>query len=45
MFHEISDKVSIEFGLPVSDKVFSEWKKWADEEVEKRRNLKMNYSS
>jgi type IV secretory pathway ATPase VirB11/archaellum biosynthesis ATPase/DNA-binding transcriptional regulator YiaG len=28
MFHKISDKISSEIGLPVSDRVFPEWKNW-----------------
>lgn len=37
VFHRISDKVSQEIGIPSSEKVFPEWKKWFDEEI-KRRN-------
>jgi type IV secretory pathway ATPase VirB11/archaellum biosynthesis ATPase len=33
VFHEISDKVREEEGLPKSDKVFSLWKKWLDEQI------------
>jgi len=29
MFHKISDKVREEVGLPVSDRVFPEWREWA----------------
>jgi len=31
-FHQISDKVSREIGLPTSDRVFPEWKKWLERE-------------
>jgi type IV secretory pathway ATPase VirB11/archaellum biosynthesis ATPase len=27
-FHQISDKINAEVGLPVSDRVFPEWQKW-----------------
>jgi flagellar protein FlaI len=37
VFHEISEKVKVEVGLPWSDKVFPEWKKWFDGEVEKMK--------
>jgi type IV secretory pathway ATPase VirB11/archaellum biosynthesis ATPase len=37
-FHQISEKVREEIGLPVSDRVFSEWKKWL-EKNSKRLNL------
>jgi len=37
MFHRFSDKVREEVGLPVSDRVFSEWQKWLNEEVKKKR--------
>ena len=36
-FHRISDSVSQETGLPLSEKVFPEWKKWLDGELRKRR--------
>jgi len=29
MFHQISDKVNEEIGLPLGNKVFPEWQKWA----------------
>lgn len=32
-FHEISDKVTREVGLPESGRVFEEWKKWLGEKV------------
>jgi hypothetical protein len=35
MFHQISDKVRIEYGLPVSDKVFKEWREWCLGAVER----------
>jgi len=31
-FHQISDEVASEVGLPVSDRVFPEWKKWLEKE-------------
>ena len=34
-FHRISDKVTSEVGLPVSEKVFPEWKKWMNEAVKR----------
>ncbi len=36
MFHEISDEVTQEIGIPLSKEVFPRWKKWLDEEVKKR---------
>ncbi|MCH8945912.1 MAG: type II/IV secretion system ATPase subunit [Nanoarchaeota archaeon] len=36
-FHEISDKITQETGLPLSKRVFPEWQKWLNEEVKKRR--------
>jgi archaeal flagellar protein FlaI len=32
-FHQISDKVSRQEGIPKGDLVFKEWKHWFDEEV------------
>ena len=32
-FHQISEKVREEVGLPVSDRVFPEWKKWLEREA------------
>ncbi len=32
-FHEISEQVREEVGLPVSDRVFPEWQKWLNKEV------------
>ncbi len=34
-FHEISDEVRTEVGLPVSEKVFPEWKNWLKREIKK----------
>jgi len=36
-FHEISDKITREVGLPVSDRVFSEWQKWLMEKVKAKK--------
>ncbi|MCK5043998.1 type II/IV secretion system ATPase subunit [Candidatus Pacearchaeota archaeon] len=36
-FHEISDNIRQEIGLPLSHRVFPEWQKWLNEEVRKRR--------
>jgi len=36
-FHEISDNVTKEIGLPTSERVFPEWQKWLNQEVKKRR--------
>jgi archaeal flagellar protein FlaI len=36
MFHQFSEQVIAERGLPLSEFVFPEWKKWLDEEVRKR---------
>jgi len=36
-FHRISDDVRKEVGLPESEKVFLEWKKWLDGEVKKKK--------
>jgi len=35
MFHKISDKVREEVGLPVSERVFPEWREWADKMAKK----------
>jgi type IV secretory pathway ATPase VirB11/archaellum biosynthesis ATPase/uncharacterized ubiquitin-like protein YukD len=35
-FHEISDNVRQEVGLPVAEKVFSEWQKWLNEQIKSR---------
>jgi len=37
MFHEISDKVRKEVGLPVGERVFPEWQKWLNEELRKKK--------
>jgi archaeal flagellar protein FlaI len=37
-FHQISDKVTAEIGLPTSDRVFPEWKRWLEKES-KRLNI------
>lgn len=37
-FHQISDEVTEEIGLPTSDRVFPEWKRWLEKES-KRLNL------
>jgi hypothetical protein len=34
-FHQISEAVSKEFGLPLSEKVFPKWKAWMEREVNK----------
>lgn len=36
-FHDISDKIRRETGLPVSERVFPEWQKWLNEEIKKRK--------
>ncbi|MEM3091848.1 MAG: type II/IV secretion system ATPase subunit [Candidatus Pacearchaeota archaeon] len=36
IFHKISDEVREEYGLPISEKVFTQWKKWLDNELKKR---------
>ncbi len=36
-FHKISDEISQEIGLPMSDRVFPAWQQWLNEEVKKRR--------
>ncbi len=36
-FHEISDTVSKEIGVPMSNRVFPEWQKWLNMEVKKRK--------
>jgi hypothetical protein len=33
MFHEISDKIRKEVGLPISKRVFPEWQKWLKKEI------------
>jgi type IV secretory pathway ATPase VirB11/archaellum biosynthesis ATPase len=34
-FHEISEKIREEVGLPVSERVFSDWQKWLNNEAKK----------
>jgi hypothetical protein len=36
-FHEISDKIRQEIGLPLSHRVFPEWQRWLNEEIKKRK--------
>lgn len=35
-FHEISDNVIKEIGLPLGDRVFPEWQKWLNKEIKKK---------
>ncbi|MEK6846814.1 MAG: type II/IV secretion system ATPase subunit [Nanoarchaeota archaeon] len=35
MFHRISEKITAEIGLPVSDRVFPEWKNWMGGQIRK----------
>ncbi len=35
MFHRISEKVTAEIGLPVSDRVFPEWRNWLGGQIRK----------
>ena len=37
MFHEISDDVRQEVGLPISERVFPEWQKWLNDEIKKKK--------
>jgi type IV secretory pathway ATPase VirB11/archaellum biosynthesis ATPase len=37
-FHQISDKINEEVGLPLSERVYPEWKKWLEKEA-KRLNI------
>ncbi|MFA5071418.1 MAG: ATPase, T2SS/T4P/T4SS family [Candidatus Pacearchaeota archaeon] len=37
MFHEISDKVRKEVGLPMGNRVFPEWQSWLNEEIKKKK--------
>lgn len=32
-FHSISDEIKEEVGLPVSERVFPEWKKWLKKKI------------
>ena len=36
-FHRISDEVSQEEGIPLSEKVFPEWQKWLQEQIKKKK--------
>jgi len=36
-FHKLSDKISQEVGLPLSERVFPEWQKWLNAEVKKMK--------
>ena len=36
-FHEISDAVRQEVGLPVSERVFPLWQKWLNEQVKLKK--------
>ncbi len=36
-FHQISDEVRQEIGLPLSDQVFPRWQEWLNQEVKKRK--------
>ncbi len=36
VFHRISDEVSKEVGLPMSDRVFPEWQRWLNQAVKKK---------
>ncbi len=35
VFHEVSENIREEVGLPVSDRVFPEWQKWLNDEAKK----------
>jgi len=35
-FHNISDAVREEVGLPVSERVFPEWQKWLNQQIKKK---------
>ena len=37
MFHEISDNIRKEIGLPLSKRVFPEWQKWLNDAVNKKK--------
>ncbi|MCL5018232.1 MAG: type II/IV secretion system ATPase subunit [Candidatus Pacearchaeota archaeon] len=37
VFHEISDKVRQEIGLPLGERVFPEWQKWLNNEVKTKK--------
>jgi len=34
-FHQISDEIVEEIGLPTSERVFPEWKRWLERESKK----------
>ena len=36
-FHEISDNITKEIGLPMSERVFPAWQSWLNQEVKKRK--------
>jgi flagellar protein FlaI len=36
-FHKISAKINEEVGLPVGDRVFSDWQKWLNEQIKRKR--------
>ncbi|MBI2044945.1 type II/IV secretion system ATPase subunit [Candidatus Pacearchaeota archaeon] len=36
-FHKISDKVRLEVGLPLGDRVFPLWQKWLNEQIKNRK--------
>jgi len=36
-FHEISDNIRQEIGLPLSERVFPEWQKWLNNEIKKKQ--------
>lgn len=39
IFHEISDDVRKEIGLPMGDRVFPEWQKWLNNEIKIKKNF------
>jgi type IV secretory pathway ATPase VirB11/archaellum biosynthesis ATPase len=36
-FHDISDTITKEIGLPIGERVFPDWQKWLNQEVKKRK--------
>jgi hypothetical protein len=36
-FHEISNKIIQEVGLPLSERVFPEWQKWLNKKIKGRK--------
>ncbi len=36
-FHEISDKIRQEIGLPMGERVFPEWQKWLNEQIKMKK--------